>query len=106
MISEHATKILEFWFGNPQSVDYGKSRSIWFQKDDNFDQLLRDRFLPIYEQAAAGSLESWQEDSQSCLALIISDLASISISPIRKESENNFKAKVFGNISIEVNKFQ
>jgi uncharacterized protein (DUF924 family) len=71
MISEHATEILEFWFGHPDAVDYGKSRSVWFQKEDNFDQLLRDRFLTLYEQAAAGLLELWKEDAQSCLALII-----------------------------------
>jgi uncharacterized protein (DUF924 family) len=71
MTSQYATEILEFWFGNPQAVDYGKPRSVWFQKDDNFDQLLRDHFLFLYEQAAAGLLESWKEDDQSCLALII-----------------------------------
>jgi uncharacterized protein (DUF924 family) len=71
MISEHATEILEFWFGNPQAADYGKSRSVWFQKDEAFDQLLRDRFLPLYQQAAAGLLEFWQGDAQSCLALMI-----------------------------------
>jgi uncharacterized protein (DUF924 family) len=71
MISKHATEILEFWFGDPEAVDYGKSRSVWFQKDEAFDQLLRDRFFSLYEQAAAGVLEQWKEDAQSCLALII-----------------------------------
>jgi predicted ABC-type ATPase len=38
--------------------------------------------------------------------LVNSDLAPISISPIRKVFENNFKAKVFCNIGIKVNEFQ
>ncbi len=45
-------EILDFWFGSPQSVDYGKERSFWFTKSSEFDQQLSDRFLLDYEQAA------------------------------------------------------
>lgn len=71
MTSKDAIEILEFWFGHPQAADYGRFRSVWFQKDAGFDQLLRDRFFSLYEQAASGLLEPWREDAQSCLALII-----------------------------------
>lgn len=71
MTAEQATEILEFWFGDPEAADYGKSRAVWFRKDDAFDQILHNRFLRLYEKAAAGLLAHWQADAQSCLALII-----------------------------------
>jgi uncharacterized protein (DUF924 family) len=71
MTSATATDILDFWLGEPQSADYGKPRAVWFQKDTAFDQLLRDRFFAVYEQAAVDGLAHWQEDLHSCLAFII-----------------------------------
>lgn len=64
-------EILEFWFGSPQSVDYGKERSFWFTKKPEFDRELSDRFLSTYEQATAGKLDSWEDLPQSCLALLL-----------------------------------
>ncbi|HEY9673887.1 MAG TPA: DUF924 family protein [Waterburya sp.] len=64
-------EILEFWFGKPGEADYGKPRKVWFIKNPNFDQEVRSRFLPIYQQAAAGELDDWKNSPQSCLALII-----------------------------------
>ncbi len=66
-----ANEILEFWFGKPGEADYGKPRKVWFIKNPEFDQQVRSRFLPIYQQAAAGELEDWKHSPQSCLALII-----------------------------------
>jgi uncharacterized protein (DUF924 family) len=64
-------EILEFWFGKPGEAEYGKPRKVWFIKNPNFDQEVRSRFLPIYQQAAAGKLDGWKNSPQSCLALII-----------------------------------
>jgi len=64
-------EILDFWFGSPQSADYGKERSFWFTKKLEFDQQLRDRFLSTYEQAATGELDSWENSPRSCLALLL-----------------------------------
>lgn len=64
-------EILEFWFGEPGEADYGKPRKVWFIKNPNFDQEVRSRFLPIYQQAGAGELDDWKNSPQSCLALII-----------------------------------
>lgn len=64
-------EILEFWFGAPNLPDYGKERSFWFTKNLEFDRQLRDRFLPIYTQAAGGELDNWQDLPQSCLALLL-----------------------------------
>ncbi|WP_211212110.1 DUF924 family protein [Kiloniella laminariae] len=57
-------EVLEFWFA--EGMDQR-----WFVKDPEFDALIRDKLLPLYEQAAAGELESWRRDGRGCLALCI-----------------------------------
>ncbi|WP_009632746.1 DUF924 family protein [Synechocystis sp. PCC 7509] len=64
-------EILDFWFGNPQSVDYGKERSHWFTKKPEFDQELSDYFLLDYEQAARGELDYLQDSPLGYLALVL-----------------------------------
>lgn len=64
-------EILEFWFGKPDDLEYGKPRKIWFIKNSDFDQEVRSRFLNDYQQAAAGQLDDWKTTPQGCLALII-----------------------------------
>jgi uncharacterized protein (DUF924 family) len=56
-------EVLDFWFG--------RERKAWFAKDAQFDAEIRSRFLPLYEQAAAGGLAGWREEPRSCLALVI-----------------------------------
>ena len=64
-------EILDFWFGSPQSVDYGKERSFWFTKNPEFDKELGDRFLLDYEQAARGELDYLQNSPLGYLALVL-----------------------------------
>jgi uncharacterized protein (DUF924 family) len=66
-----AEEILDFWFGQPDAADYGKQRSFWFTKKPQFDQELRSRFLPYYEQAVVGKLDDWKKLPHSSLALIL-----------------------------------
>ncbi len=58
------SEIIKFWFGEiePES---------WWKKDDTFDQLIRERFLGIYQQAAKCELFGWRQDAQGRLAEII-----------------------------------
>jgi uncharacterized protein (DUF924 family) len=63
--------VLDFWFGTPGSVDYGKPRAEWFRKSEAFDALIRSRFLPLHEQAAAGLCAHWHDSPLTLLALII-----------------------------------
>jgi uncharacterized protein (DUF924 family) len=63
--------ILDFWFGKPEEAKYGKSRKFWFIKDDEFDLKIKSQFQNIYQQAATGKLDFWQDQPLSCLALII-----------------------------------
>ncbi|GAB4133102.1 MAG: DUF924 family protein [Cyanobacteria bacterium J069] len=68
-----ANKILDFWFGAPNAADrsYQQRRKLWFTKNPQTDQMIRDRFSSLYEQAAAGKLDDWQAEPRSCLALVL-----------------------------------
>ena len=63
--------VLRFWFGDPDSPDYGKSQPRWFKKDPQFDEQIRQQFLPLYDQAVAATLTRWLDQADSCLALIL-----------------------------------
>jgi uncharacterized protein (DUF924 family) len=64
-------EVLDFWFGREGEEDYGQFREAWFNRDPEFDREIRDRFEPVYEQAAAGRLDHWKSEASSCLALIV-----------------------------------
>lgn len=64
-------EVLDFWFGREGEEGYGEFRDKWFTKDARFDREVHDRFGSVYEEAAAGRLESWKEEAESCLALVI-----------------------------------
>jgi len=62
-------EVLLFWFG-PVS-ERGKAHKHWFAKDEAFDREVRERFLPLYGEAAAGKLAHLKETAADCLALIV-----------------------------------
>ncbi|KZL48356.1 hypothetical protein A2T98_18495 [Nodularia spumigena CENA596] len=66
-----AKTILEFWFGHPDAPDYGKPKADWFRETAEFDQEIRNQFLPDYQKAAAGYLDDWIDSAETCLALIL-----------------------------------
>ena len=43
----------------------------WFSKDEAFDQVCRDRFMPAYEAAARGDLNEWELTPEGALAVIL-----------------------------------
>lgn len=57
-------EIIRFWFEEtaPQQ---------WFQKNPDFDALVRTRFLPVYEAARSSGGETWSQDAEGALALCI-----------------------------------
>lgn len=65
------TDILDFWFGKPDSDEYGRPRKCWFEKNPAFDEEIRRRFLPLLEAAAAGQRDDWASQPESLLALIV-----------------------------------
>lgn len=59
-----AEDVLKFWFEEIEPEQQ-------FQKDLDFDALIRQRFGETYEAAARGDLDHWEADPRSCLALVI-----------------------------------
>jgi uncharacterized protein (DUF924 family) len=57
-------EILEFWFAD-------QARSLWFEKNADFDALIRSRFEATHQAALAGRLDAWEDAAESCLALVI-----------------------------------
>jgi len=58
------TEIIHFWF---DEID----TSLWFKKNEEFDQQLRDRFSTVHRSAACGELYSWRSNPEGRLAEII-----------------------------------
>jgi uncharacterized protein (DUF924 family) len=63
--------ILEYWFGNKNKADYGKPKKFWFNKNNKVDEEIKQQFSIDYELAKQGVLDSWKNEPQSCLALIL-----------------------------------
>ena len=64
-------EVLDFWFGQEGDPEYGQFRNEWFRKDPEFDARVTRQFADLYEEAAAGNLDGWREEAESCLALVI-----------------------------------
>ncbi len=56
--------ILSFWFDETQPAQ-------WFQENDDFDRMIRVRFLLIVEMARDGLCDHWQDHADGSLALCI-----------------------------------
>ena len=63
--------VLEFWFGAPDSPEFGRPRAPWFVKSAEFDALIRDRFFATHEAAATGALDAWSTRPLAALALAL-----------------------------------
>lgn len=57
-------EILHFWFEETRP-------SQWFQKNAEFDALIRERFVVTYDMARDGLCDGWKRDAKGCLALCI-----------------------------------
>lgn len=57
-------KILDFMFVETQPEQ-------WFQKNDDFDALIIDKFSAVYDRAMQGEFDTWSDTAEGALALII-----------------------------------
>lgn len=57
-------ELLRFWF-----EDSGPER--WFDKSDEFDRTIRERFLADYEAAARSDYDDWRDSGAGCVALCL-----------------------------------
>ena len=58
-----ASDVLAFW------REAGPDR--WYTRDTDFDENIRQRFLGLWYEAAAGRLSSWEDSDDGALALVI-----------------------------------
>ncbi|EON12927.1 MULTISPECIES: DUF924 family protein [Pandoraea] len=63
--------VLDFWFGTPDSPEYGLSRPEWFRKSEAFDEEIRTRFGALHARALAGELADWAQAPIGACALIV-----------------------------------
>ena len=63
-MKESVKAILDFWFVESSLEDL-------FKRSKDFDQKIRNRFMSDYEKAIDNQYEDWQDDPESCVALII-----------------------------------
>ncbi|MBN3857333.1 DUF924 domain-containing protein [Paraburkholderia sp. Ac-20340] len=70
-LDARARDVLDFWFGAPESAEFGRERKMWFKKDAAFDAMLRERFGALLALACAGELDAWRATPEGALALVI-----------------------------------
>ena len=64
-------QVLDFWFGAPDSAEFGTQRKAWFVKDAEFDRRIVERFGPTIERALRGELGAWDRSAEGALARIL-----------------------------------
>ncbi|TVT72130.1 MAG: DUF924 domain-containing protein [Denitromonas halophila] len=70
-LPDAARQVLDFWFGAPDSADYGTHRPLWFEKRDDTDAAIAGRFGALVDQALAGGLTDWDTTERGALARIL-----------------------------------
>ncbi len=70
---EQAESILEYWFGTEADdvVAARQKAELWWKKNPNVDQEIRERFASLLDSAVNGSLDDWLTDPRGRLAMII-----------------------------------
>jgi len=65
--------IIDEWFGALDELGRASEEKSarWFEKNPSFDQMLKDRFGPLVEDAIEGNLEDWADTNEGALALIL-----------------------------------
>jgi uncharacterized protein (DUF924 family) len=66
-----AQEVLDYWFGTPDSPEYGRERALWFAQSDAVDADIRTRFLVAHQKASAGHYDAWTQTPLGACALII-----------------------------------
>lgn len=56
--------VIHFWFTDG-------SQANWFEQNEVFDDLIRSKFLDLWEAACAGKIDSWADTPEGALALIL-----------------------------------
>ncbi|KWO56944.1 DUF924 family protein [Burkholderia territorii] len=71
VLDPQAREILDFWFGEPGSAEFGHARKVWFNGGAAFDDLLRTRYGALLDAACDGAHDRWADTPLGALALIV-----------------------------------
>ena len=63
-MNERAKAILDFCFVKTKIEQ-------WFQKNDDFDNILKDNFMNDYLKAINNDYDNWIDSAEECVALVI-----------------------------------
>ncbi|MGZ5154909.1 MAG: DUF924 family protein [Caldimonas sp.] len=66
-----AQAVLDFWFAEEGSAEFGSQRKLWFSKDAAFDRRIAERFASTIEHALRGELDDWAVTASGALARIL-----------------------------------
>jgi uncharacterized protein (DUF924 family) len=66
-----AQDVLDLWFGEAGSPEFGADRKLWWKKKRAFDAMLTERFGALLDEAHAGGLREWESTPLGTLALIV-----------------------------------
>jgi len=72
-LPERWKDVLEYWFGKPEETkEYFNSRNkLWFGAAEKTDEHIRAHFAKDVESASRGEISAWEDQPESCLALIL-----------------------------------
>jgi uncharacterized protein (DUF924 family) len=67
------TPILKYWFGKPEATRayLDQRNELWFGGAKETDAYIRAHFAAEIEAASQGQLKAWEDEPESCLALIL-----------------------------------
>ncbi|SCA55832.1 putative transmembrane protein [Candidatus Terasakiella magnetica] len=70
-MSKDINRILTFWFNSINPAEMATHREEWWVKNADFDKQITDEFSEVYEKAAKGELQNWQNTPLGAVALVI-----------------------------------
>ncbi|MGY8627398.1 DUF924 family protein [Chromobacterium violaceum] len=71
LTAQQVEEVLAFWFDASDDGALNRPREAWFRRDDAFDAEIRRRFLPLWQELAAGELVIDAGDARAALAWLI-----------------------------------
>jgi uncharacterized protein (DUF924 family) len=72
-MTDQAQEIIDFWFGPTETLHERISErgKFWYMRNPETDLKINSKFCSIHKEASEGNLSDWENEPESCLALVI-----------------------------------